>query len=47
MKHSLFNLLGSSLIPELCTYIAACTAGYAHLILVAVATVWALPDELA
>lgn len=47
MKHSLFNLLGSSLIPELCADIAACTAGYAHLILVAVATVWALPDELA
>ena len=47
MKHSLFNLLGSSLIPELCADIAACTAGYTHLVLVAVATMWALPDKLA
>ena len=45
MEHSVFNLLGASLIPELGSDIAAGPAGYEHLILIAVSAVRALPYE--
>lgn len=47
MKHALLNLLGSPLIPELGSNITAGTTGHIHLILVCVAAVGTLPDELA
>ena len=46
MKHSFLNLLSSSLIPELCSDISTCSSCNIHLILIAVATIRALPDKL-
>ena len=47
MKDSVLDLLGTSLIPKLCSYIAAGTAGNIKLILIFVAAVRAAPNELA
>ena len=47
MQYSLLDFLGTSLIPELGSDVTAGTASHAHLILIAVAAVRALPDELA
>ena len=47
MKYALLDLLRTSLIPKLCSDVSACTAGNAHLILITVAAVRALPDQLA
>ena len=47
MQHAILNLLCTSLVPELCSNITAGSSGNAHLILVAVAAVRALPDQLA
>ena len=47
MKHSLFNFLCSALIPELCSNVAAGSARHAHLVLVTVTAVRALPDKFA
>ena len=46
MKHSLLNLLCSSLIPELCANIPTGTSRNTHLVLVSVAAVRAFPDQL-
>ena len=43
MKYSLLDFLCPSLIPELCSDIATCTAGYAHFILITVSAVRAFP----
>ena len=47
MQHSVFDFLRPALIPELGSDIAAGTSCYEQLILVAVATVRAFPDQLA
>ena len=47
MKHAILNLLRTSLIPELSADVAAGPAGHIHLILIPVAAVRALPDQLA
>ena len=47
MKNSFFNLLCSSLIPELSSDVSAGSACYVHLVLIAVSAVGAFPDELA
>ena len=47
MKHSFLDFLCTSLIPELCAYISACSSRNIHLILISVAAVWTLPDKLA
>ena len=47
VQHTLFDLLGSSLIPELSADVAAGTARHVQLILVGIAAVGAFPDELA
>ena len=46
MKHSLLNLLSSSLIPELCSDISASSSCNIHLILITVSAVRALPYKL-
>ena len=46
MKHSLFNLLSSSLIPELCPNISTSTSCNIHLILITVSAVRAFPYKL-
>ena len=47
MKNSLFNLLSSALIPELCSDVSAGSARYVHLVLITVSAVGAFPNELA
>ena len=47
MKYSFLDLLGPALVPELCSDVSACSAGYVHLVLIAVSAVGAFPDELA
>ena len=47
VKNSLFDLLSSSLIPELCSNVSASTSCNVHLGLIAVSAVRALPDKLA
>ena len=47
VKHSVFDFLGSALVPELGANVAAGAPGYVHLALVGVAAFRALPDELA
>ena len=47
MKHSLFDFLRSSLIPELRADVTASTACHIHLILITVAAVRTLPHKLA
>ena len=47
MKHPLCYLLCPALIPELCSDVAASSSCNVHLVLVCVAAVGALPDELA
>ena len=47
MQHAILNFLCASLVPELCSNITAGSSGNAHLVLVAVAAVRALPDQLA
>ena len=46
MKHSLLNLLSSSLIPELCSDISASSSCDIHLILITVSAVRAFPYKL-
>ena len=46
MQYSFLNFLSSALVPELCTDVAACSPCDIHCILVCIATVRALPDEL-
>ena len=46
MQHPFLDFLGSSLVPELSSDVAAGSSGYVHLILVRVAAVGALPDKL-
>ena len=46
MQHSVFDLLGSSLVPVLGADVAAGSAGHIHLALVGVAAVGADPNEL-
>ena len=46
MQHAVADLLGSTLVPELGTDVAARTTGDIHLLLVAVAAVGALPHQL-
>ena len=43
MKYSFFDFLGTPLIPELCSDIAACSSCNIHLVLITVATVRAFP----
>ena len=47
MHNPLFNLLGSSLVPELGSDVAAGSSGHVHLVLVFVAAVRTYPDEFA
>ena len=47
MKDSVLDLLGTSLIPELCSDISAGTSCHKEGVLVAVATVRTLPDQFA
>ena len=47
MKYAVFDLLRPSLIPELGSDVAAGSSGNKQVVLVTVATVRALPDELA
>ncbi len=47
MHNPLFNLLGSSLVPELGSDVAAGSSRHVHLVLVGVAAIRAYPDELA
>ena len=47
MQHAVADLLGSTLVPELGTDVAARTTSDIHLLLVAVAAVGALPHQLA
>ncbi len=47
MQHPVPDLLGAALVPELRTDIAAGPTGHVHLVLVGVAALGALPDELA
>ena len=47
MQHALFDFGGTALVPELGADVTAGAAGDVHGILVAVAAVRALPDELA
>lgn len=47
MKHTLFNLLRSALIPELRSDIPACPSCHIHFILIGTAAVWTLPDQFA
>ena len=47
MKHSVLDLLGSALVPELGADVAAGTAGHIHLALILVAALGAGPDQLA
>ena len=47
MQNSVLNLLCSALIPKLCSYIAAGTAGNIKLILILVAAVRAAPNKFA
>ena len=46
MKHSLFNLLSSSLIPELCHNISTSTSCNIHVIMITVSAVRAFPYKL-
>ena len=46
MKYSFLDLLSPALIPELGSYVSAGSAGYVHLVLIAVTAVGAFPDEL-
>ena len=45
MQYSFLNLLGTALIPELGSYITACSPGHIHLVLILVFTVGADPDQ--
>ena len=47
VQDSVLDLLGSALVPELGANVTAGAAGNIHLVLVGVAAVGALPDELA
>ena len=47
MQHSILDLGGAALIPELGADVAAGAAGNVHLVLIRVAAVRAAPDELA
>ena len=47
MQHSVLDLLGTALVPELGADVAAGPPGYVHLILVPVVAVGALPHQLA
>ena len=47
MQYALFDFLGPPLIPELSSDVAAGSARHAHLILVTVSAVGALPHQLA
>ena len=47
MQYPVTDLLGASLVPELGADVAAGAAGNCQLVLVAVAAVGALPDQLA
>lgn len=47
MQHSVFDFLRPTLVPELGSDVSAGTSCYEQLILVAVATVRAFPDQLA
>ena len=47
MQYAVFDLLGTTLIPELGADVAAGPSGDAHFVLVAIAAVRAFPDELA
>ena len=46
MQYSFFNFLCSALIPELCSYVSAGTAGNIHFILIGVAAVRTPPNKL-
>ena len=47
MQHAVADLLGSALVPELGTDVAARATGNIHLLLIAVAAVGALPHQFA
>ena len=47
MEHSFLNFLSSTLVPILCSNIAAGSSCNVHLILIAVAALGAFPNELA
>ena len=47
MKHSLFDFLRSSLIPELRADVTASTACHIHLILIMISAIWAFPNQFA
>ena len=47
VKYAVFDLLRPALIPELCSDVATGSSSYKQVVLVTVATVRALPDELA
>ena len=47
MQHSVLDLSGSALVPELGADVAAGAAGDVHLVLIGVAALRAAPDELA
>ena len=47
MQDPVPDLLGPALVPELCADVAAGPAGHIHLVLIRVAALGALPDQLA
>ena len=47
MKHTILDLLGTTLIPELGANVSAGPAGYTHFILVTVTAFRAFPDQFA
>ena len=47
VQHTVFDFLGSSLIPVLCADVAAGAPCHIHLALVSIATLGAYPDQLA
>ena len=47
MENSLLDFLGTALIPELGSYVSACSSGYVHLVLICIAALRALPYQLA
>ena len=46
MQYSFLDLLGSALVPELRSYIAAGSSGDVHLVLILIAALRTGPDEL-
>lgn len=47
VKDSVFDFLGTALVPELGTDVATGSSGYAHFVLVSVTAVWTFPYEFA